>query len=131
MRSEAFTIRKVGNTMNILHGNAIVGQSGGPTAAINATLAGVIRGALDEIAKENDANGAAICRALPASGMATIPKLSKTMRNRRLSMVCSFHNGFFLLIILKNNRFVKHFSHIVLPSLIKQKKYRLSFLIIS
>ena len=25
--------------------NAIVGQSGGPTAAINATLAGVIRGA--------------------------------------------------------------------------------------
>ena len=36
--------------MNPLHGNAIVGQSGGPTAAINATLAGVIRGALDEIA---------------------------------------------------------------------------------
>ena len=36
--------------MEILHGNAIVGQSGGPTAAINATLAGVIRGALDEIA---------------------------------------------------------------------------------
>ena len=36
--------------MKILHGNAIVGQSGGPTAAINATLAGVIRGALDEIA---------------------------------------------------------------------------------
>ena len=35
--------------MKILHGNAIVGQSGGPTAAINATLAGVIRGALDEI----------------------------------------------------------------------------------
>ncbi len=28
-----------------LFGNAIVGQSGGPTAAINATLAGVIRGA--------------------------------------------------------------------------------------
>ena len=28
----------------ILHGNAVVGQSGGPTAAINATLAGVIRG---------------------------------------------------------------------------------------
>ena len=27
-------------------GNAIVGQSGGPTAAINATLAGVIRGAM-------------------------------------------------------------------------------------
>ena len=37
--------------MTLLHGNAIVGQSGGPTAAINATLAGVIRGALDEIAK--------------------------------------------------------------------------------
>ncbi|MBQ8248392.1 MAG: 6-phosphofructokinase [Clostridia bacterium] len=31
----------------MLHGNAIVGQSGGPTAAINATLAGVIRGAFD------------------------------------------------------------------------------------
>lgn len=33
--------------MNKLHGNAVVGQSGGPTAAINATLAGVIKGALD------------------------------------------------------------------------------------
>ena len=32
--------------MEILRGNAVVGQSGGPTAAINATLAGVIRGAL-------------------------------------------------------------------------------------
>ena len=31
--------------MQKLIGNAIVGQSGGPTAAINATLAGVIRGA--------------------------------------------------------------------------------------
>ena len=31
--------------MNILKGNAVVGQSGGPTAAINATLAGVIVGA--------------------------------------------------------------------------------------
>ena len=30
----------------VLKGNAIVGQSGGPTAAINATLSGVIRGAL-------------------------------------------------------------------------------------
>ena len=30
-----------------LKGNAIVGQSGGPTAAINATLSGVIRGASD------------------------------------------------------------------------------------
>ena len=29
----------------MLKGNAIVGQSGGPTAAINATLAGVIEGA--------------------------------------------------------------------------------------
>ena len=33
--------------MKELYGNAIVGQSGGPTAAINATLAGVIRGAMD------------------------------------------------------------------------------------
>ena len=33
--------------MNKLIGNAIVGQSGGPTAAINATLAGVIRGAFE------------------------------------------------------------------------------------
>lgn len=32
--------------MGILKGNAIVGQSGGPTAAINATLSGVIRGVL-------------------------------------------------------------------------------------
>lgn len=39
--------------MAILHGNAVVGQSGGPTAAINATLAGVIRGALK--AKEEGA----------------------------------------------------------------------------
>lgn len=31
----------------MLKGNAIIGQSGGPTAAINATLAGVIRGARD------------------------------------------------------------------------------------
>jgi len=33
--------------MAILHGNAIVGQSGGPTTAINATLAGVISGAMN------------------------------------------------------------------------------------
>ena len=33
----------------MLKGNAIVGQSGGPTAAINATLSGVIRGCLAEI----------------------------------------------------------------------------------
>ena len=32
--------------MEILYGNAVVGQSGGPTAAINATLSGVIRGML-------------------------------------------------------------------------------------
>ncbi len=32
--------------MKQLFGNAVVGQSGGPTAAINATLAGVIRGAM-------------------------------------------------------------------------------------
>lgn len=31
----------------ILNGNAVIGQSGGPTAAINATLSGVIRGALE------------------------------------------------------------------------------------
>ena len=34
--------------MKKIIGNAVVGQSGGPTAAINATLAGVIRGVLDE-----------------------------------------------------------------------------------
>ncbi|MBE6641679.1 MAG: 6-phosphofructokinase [Ruminococcaceae bacterium] len=33
--------------MPVLKGNAIVGQSGGPTAAINATLSGVIRGCCD------------------------------------------------------------------------------------
>ena len=33
--------------MDQLVGNAVVGQSGGPTAAINATLAGVIRGVLE------------------------------------------------------------------------------------
>ncbi len=32
--------------MEFLRGNAVVGQSGGPTAAINATLSGVIRGVL-------------------------------------------------------------------------------------
>ena len=32
--------------MKHLYGNAVVGQSGGPTAAINATLAGVISGAM-------------------------------------------------------------------------------------
>lgn len=32
--------------MKHLKGNAVVGQSGGPTAAINATLSGVIRGAI-------------------------------------------------------------------------------------
>ena len=32
--------------MRSLFGNAVIGQSGGPTAAINATLAGVIRGAM-------------------------------------------------------------------------------------
>jgi len=34
--------------MEILKGNAVVGQSGGPTAAINATLAGVIKGAIED-----------------------------------------------------------------------------------
>ena len=33
--------------MEFLVGNAVVGQSGGPTAAINATLSGVIRGAME------------------------------------------------------------------------------------
>lgn len=36
----------------MLKGNAVIGQSGGPTAAINATLAGVIRGARDADAIE-------------------------------------------------------------------------------
>ncbi len=31
----------------MLKGNAVIGQSGGPTAAINATLAGVVRGLLE------------------------------------------------------------------------------------
>ncbi len=34
----------------LLKGNAVVGQSGGPTAAINATLSGVVRGALGSAA---------------------------------------------------------------------------------
>lgn len=34
--------------MNPLIGNAVIGQSGGPTVAINATLAGVIRGFLKQ-----------------------------------------------------------------------------------
>lgn len=38
---------KKGYHMLVLRGNAIVGQSGGPTAAINATLAGVIFGAMN------------------------------------------------------------------------------------
>jgi len=33
--------------MSLLKGNAVVGQSGGPTAAINSTLAGVIKGAYE------------------------------------------------------------------------------------
>ena len=33
--------------MSVLFGNAVVGQSGGPTAAINATLSGVIKGAIE------------------------------------------------------------------------------------
>jgi len=35
--------------MSVCLGNAVVGQSGGPTAAINATLAGVLRGAHEAI----------------------------------------------------------------------------------
>ena len=34
--------------MKKLFGNAVVGQSGGPTVAINATLSGVIRGVQSE-----------------------------------------------------------------------------------
>ncbi len=34
--------------MEVLRGNAVVGQSGGPTSAINATLSGVIRGVMNE-----------------------------------------------------------------------------------
>ena len=36
--------------MNKEKANAVVGQSGGPTAVINATLAGVIRGTLERTA---------------------------------------------------------------------------------
>ncbi len=36
--------------MQLLKGNAVVGQSGGPTCAINATLSGVIRGVMCEAA---------------------------------------------------------------------------------
>lgn len=39
--------------MKELIGNAVVGQSGGPTAAINATLAGVIRGVKEQQGKGN------------------------------------------------------------------------------
>ncbi len=38
--------------MKPLYGNAVVGQSGGPTAAINATLAGVIEGTLSPEGKQ-------------------------------------------------------------------------------
>ncbi len=38
--------------MSLLKGNAIVGQSGGPTSAINATLSGVIRGCANSAAIE-------------------------------------------------------------------------------
>ena len=34
--------------MNKLTGAALIGQSGGPTAAINATLAGAVQAALEE-----------------------------------------------------------------------------------
>lgn len=39
--------RQRSKVMATLYGNAVVGQSGGPTAAINATLAGVISGAIE------------------------------------------------------------------------------------
>lgn len=34
-------------SMESLSGNAVIGQSGGPTAAINATLSGVVKGAME------------------------------------------------------------------------------------
>ena len=37
--------------MDSLYGNAVVGQSGGPTSAINATLAGVIRGMKENLSQ--------------------------------------------------------------------------------
>lgn len=61
--------------MEQLRGNAAVGQSGGPTAAINATLAGVIRGAMecDGIGKlygaRNGIEGVLARRFLDLSGM--------------------------------------------------------------
>lgn len=43
--------------MEVLRGNAVVGQSGGPTAAINATLAGVIEGYFDQKNKSGAITG--------------------------------------------------------------------------
>mgnify|MGYP002513683186 CR=1 FL=1 len=65
--------------MAILYGNAVVGQSGGPTAAINATLSGVIRGALKakEDAKRIEAQGlaeAAAAKAKVAAGLTPLEK---------------------------------------------------------
>ena len=40
------SVRCLKGNYEMLKGNAVIGQSGGPTAAINATLAGVIRGCL-------------------------------------------------------------------------------------
>ena len=47
-----------------MHGNVIVGQSGGPTAVINSSLAGVFRTAIDRGAKKvyGMRNGIYICR---------------------------------------------------------------------
>jgi 6-phosphofructokinase 1 len=42
-----FTVYTNALEVEMIFGNAVVGQSGGPTAAINATLAGVIKGALE------------------------------------------------------------------------------------
>ena len=39
-----------------MKGNVIVGQSGGPTAAINSSLAGVYRTAIDRRSKESVRN---------------------------------------------------------------------------
>jgi hypothetical protein len=45
MLLKTYTTEAFMNNTVKLCGNAVVGQSGGPTAAINATLAGVILGA--------------------------------------------------------------------------------------
>ena len=53
LMGETGHFRKTNNTEDIaMKGNVIVGQSGGPTAAINSSLAGVYRTAKDRGAKK-------------------------------------------------------------------------------